>query len=146
MITNAQISKRNHTFVATVVKEGKEIAILDIKTKKQLHKLKIAKKAAVESHFTSLSFSWKDSFLAAATSTGDVHIINIKNGDVEVRQKHHFGRIHCIVFSKVQDVLYTCAEDETVKSYDLTLQKQSRQTLLIPFRNFTEFEELQQES
>jgi WD40 repeat protein len=127
MITQSQISKRNNTFVASIIKEGKETVIFDIKTKKQLHKLKIAKKAAVESYFTGITFSWKDSFLAASTNTGDIHIINIKNGNIEIKHKHHFGNIKCIVFSKVQDVLYSCAEDGTVKSYDLTLQKTSKQ-------------------
>jgi WD40 repeat protein len=126
MITQSQISKRNNTFVANIVKEGKEVLIVDLKTKKNLHKLKIAKKAAVESHFSSVSFSWKDSYLAASTNTGDLHIIDIKNGSIEVLHKHHYGNIKCIVFSKIQDVLYSCSEDGTVKSYDLTLQKTSK--------------------
>lgn len=127
MITNSQISKRNNTFVASIIKEGKEVVIFDLKSKKQLHKMKITKKAAVQSHFTCLSFSWKDSYLAASTNTGDVHIINIKNGDIEIKHKHHFGNIKCLVFSKIQDTFYSCAEDGTVKSYDLTLQKTSMQ-------------------
>jgi len=126
MISNTEISKRNHNYVAIIIKEGKEVIVNDIKTKKQLHKLKIAKKSAVASRFTSISFSWKDTYMAAATSSGDVHVINIKNGNVEILQKHHFGEIKSIVFSKLQDVLYTTAEDGLVKSYDFTLQKQSK--------------------
>lgn len=91
-----------------------------------MHKLKITKKSAVSSHFTSISFSWKDTYLAAGTSSGDIHVINIKNGNVEVLQKHHYGEVKSVVFSKVQDVLYSTAEDGLVKSYDFTLQKQRK--------------------
>lgn len=126
MISNAQLSKRNNSFVASIIKEGKETVIYDVKTKKQLHKIKLPKKASVDSQFTCISFSWKDSYLAASTSAGDIHIIDIKNGNVEVKQKHHFGNIRYIVFSKIQDTLYSSAEDGTVKSYDLTLQKTSK--------------------
>ena len=124
--TFSLISRRNNTFVANIIKEGKEVTIIDLKTKKNLHKLKIAKKTAVESFFTSISFSWKDTYLAAATNTGDLHIIDIKNGNIEVMQKHHFGSIKSIAFSKIQDVLYTTSEDGTVKALDLTLQKTSK--------------------
>lgn len=141
MIQGAQISSRNQTFFANIVKEGKEVVITDLKTKKQLHKLKIAKKAHISSYFTSISFSWKDSFLAAGTSSGDVHIIDIKSGSTEVRQKHHFGTIKCAVFSKIQDLLYTSGEDGVIKSYDLTLQKTSKRIFpIIPFRNFDQIE------
>lgn len=128
-ITNnifSQISKRNGTFAANIIKEGKEVTIVDLKTKKQLHKLKIAKKAAIDSHFTSVSFSWKDTYLAASTSAGDLHIIDVKNGNTEIKKKHHFGNIYSICFSKVQDVLYSTSEDGTVKAFDLTLQKTSK--------------------
>ena len=127
MISSSQISQRNNTFVANIIKEGKETIVFDVKTKKQLHKLKISKKSAVDSKFTGITFSWKDAYLAAATNTGDLHILNIKNGTVEVKQKHHYGYIRCVVFSKIQDIVYTSGEDGTIRSYDLTLQKQSKQ-------------------
>lgn len=126
MITNTEISRRNQNFVATIIKEGKEVVITDVKMNKQLHKLKITKKSEVASHFTSISFSYKDTYLAAATSSGDVQVINIKNGNVELFQKHHFGEIKCIVFSKIQDLLYSTAEDGIIKTYDFTLQKQNK--------------------
>ena len=47
-------------------------------------------------------------------------------GEIEVKQKHHFGAINCVVFSKVQDLLYSSGEDGVVKTYDLTLQKMSK--------------------
>ena len=136
MIQGAQISSRNHTFLASVLKEGKEVAITDLKANKILHRLKVAKKGQMSSQFTSISFSWKDAFLAAGTSSGDLHLIDIKSGAIEVKQKHHFGTIKSVVFSKVQDLLYSTAEDGVVKSYDLTLQKTSKEVfVIVPFRN-----------
>ena len=97
MIANTQISKRNYSFIATVIKEGKEIAISETKGSKQLHKLKITKKSEIASKFNCISFSWKDTYFAAGTSSGDINILNlVNNGNVEVLQKHHFGEINSI--------------------------------------------------
>lgn len=122
MSSSFHLSQKHNSLIASIIDEGKEVVVVDLRSKKQLHKLSIPK-SEIDSNFTSVAFSHKDTFFVAATSAGDLHILTIKPGKVDIKKKTHSAAVNWVVFSKTKDIVYSAGSDGIVKSYDLTSQK-----------------------
>ena len=112
-----QLSKRNTSFASRISQDRKEISIIDLKSKKQLHKLSVPK-SDKETVYNDATFTFKNSFLVASTNSGCFHIFTLKTGKVQI-QKVHDGNVFWIASSKTKDVIYSTGEDGLIKSYEL---------------------------